>query len=376
MIIKTYSQILGSVLATIGTRSSLTNFNVGSVIRTITEVFSLVVGELYAFSSDMLKQGFLDTATGVWLDRHASEVGVTRRPAVKTKGLVRYSRRLPRATNVPIPAGSIVTTPKDANGVEYRYFTTTEAVLLSGQLYVDVEVEAETAGSAYNVGSNVITKMTTFISGVDFVSNASDWITTVGVDEEIDGLLRKRCYLAWEELSQGGTAPAYVSWAMSVPGVKSAFVDDTLPRGEGTLDVYIVGEAGPPEPALIAAVQALVDENRPITADALVLAPDSVVVPVTMTVVPQVGYDTTVMDTELRRRLAVYFSDVDDDTLAIDPLGVGRNVVPSRIIAIAMAVPGVYSVTLAAPAAEVEIASNEYPELGTITITMGIPSDE
>lgn len=376
MRIKTYSEVLGSALATIGARSSLTNFNAGSVIRTITEVYSVVLTELYAFAADMVKEGFLDTCTGVWLDRKAKEYGIARRAAVKTEGIVIYSRRLPRNTNVPIPQGSIVTTPKDSNGVEYRYFTTAPAVLVAGQTSVEVPVIAEAAGSAYNVGNSVITKMSTFIAGVDAVGNASNWITVVGVDVEIDALLRRRCYLAWEELSQGGTAPAYVSWALSVAGVKSAFVDATLPRGEGTLDVYIVGEAGPPELALIEAVQAVVDANRPITADALVRAPEPVSVPITMSLTPKAGYDTTVIDTEVRRRLSVYFSDIDDESLPIIPLGVGNDVVASRIISVVMAISGVYSVRLTVPSDDVIIEPNEYPELGTVTITMEAPSDE
>ena len=43
MKIKTYPEVVGSMLATIGQRTPLTNFNTGSVIRTLTEVFSIVV---------------------------------------------------------------------------------------------------------------------------------------------------------------------------------------------------------------------------------------------------------------------------------------------------------------------------------------------
>jgi len=376
MRIKSFPEVVGSILATIGNRTSITNFNTGSIIRTMTEVFSVVVTELYVFAGEMLAQGFLDTATGFWLERKAAEYGLVRKPAVKAEGVVTYARRIARATNVPIPEGSIVTTPKDQSGLEYRYFTTAPALLLSGTISIDVPVQAEFVGSAYNVGSGGISKMTTFIAGVDSVTNGASWQTTVGVDEEPDALFRKRCYLAWDELSQGGTAAAYVSWALSVPGVYSAFVDDNLPRGDGTLDIYIVGEAGSPDPALIAEVQALIDSNRPITADALVKAPDPVEVPITMTVVPRAGFDTTAMDTEIRRRMTVYFADVDDATLAILPLGVGKDVVVSQIVAIVMGVSGVYSAVLSAPSADVVIAPNEYPELGTVTITMGAPSYE
>ncbi len=78
MNLKTYSQLVAEMLAAIGERTPLTSFTVGSVIRTLTEGIAEVVGELYAFASDMLKQGFLDTATGVWLDRKAAEYGVRR----------------------------------------------------------------------------------------------------------------------------------------------------------------------------------------------------------------------------------------------------------------------------------------------------------
>jgi uncharacterized phage protein gp47/JayE len=196
------------------------------------------------------------------------------------------------------------------------------------------------------------------------------------VDEESDAALRQRCFLAWEELSQGGTAAAYVSWALSVPGVKSAFVDDTLPRGEGTVDVYIMGEAGLPDPALVTAVQAVVDQNRPITADALVRAPEPVVVDISATVIPRAGYDPVAIDAELRRRLAVFFGDIEDPDLPIIPLGVGKDVILSQLLGLAMNVPGVYSIKGSAPHDDVVIAPNQVPELGVVTLVMEGPSNE
>jgi len=374
--IKTYPELVSGMLTAIGEHTDLTNFNVGSVTRTLTEVFSEVVAELYAFGAGMLRQGFLDTATGFWLDRKAKEYGLTRKPAIKTQGGVRYSRKTAKDTNVPIPEGSIVTTPMDQSGRQYRYFTTEDAVLLAGELFVAVPVFAETAGSAYNVGPGSISKMKTFITGIDAVANEEDWVTVVGVDEESDAALRQRCFLAWEELSQGGTAAAYVSWALSVPGVKSAFVDNNLPRGDGTVDVYILGEAGPPDSALIEAVQVVVDGNRPITADALVASPDVVTVPIALIVTPRTGWDTAAMETEVRRRLSVYFGDIEDFELQITPLGVGKDVVKAQIVGIVMAVPGVYSVSVGTPESNVVIAPNQFPELGDVTVVMEAPSYE
>jgi uncharacterized phage protein gp47/JayE len=374
--IKTYTELVSSMLTAIGQRTGLTNFNVGSVVRTLSEVYAEVVAELYAFGAEMLKQGFLDTATGFWLDRKAREYGLTRKPAIKTEGVVIYSRKVPRSTNIPIPQGSIVTTPKDQAGKEYRFFTTEDAILESGQISVQVPVIAESAGSSFNVGPSSISKMKTYITGIEAVTNPTDWISVVGVDEEKDADLRQRCFLAWEELSQGGTAAAYVSWALSVPGVKSAFVDDTLPRGEGTVDIYIMGEAGPPDPALLVSVQEVVDQNRPITADALVRSPEIVQVDLILSVVPRSGYDAVVLEAEVRRRSSVFFGDIEDATLSIIPLGVGKDVVVAQIVGIVMAIPGVYSVVVYSPASDIAIQPNQFPELGTVSVTMEAASHE
>ena len=49
MRIKTYSEIVVDMLTKVASRTKLTNFNVGSVIRTLVEIFSGTVAELYEF---------------------------------------------------------------------------------------------------------------------------------------------------------------------------------------------------------------------------------------------------------------------------------------------------------------------------------------
>jgi uncharacterized phage protein gp47/JayE len=376
MKILTYSEILSNMLTSVGTKTPLTNFNSGSVVRTLSEVLAQVVAELYAFAGEMLKQGFLDTATGFWLDRKANEYGINRKPALKTEGVVVFSRKLPKATNITIPANSIVTTPKDQSGAEYRYFTTQAAVLQAGETSVQVPVLAENAGAAYNAGPGSITKMKVFLNGVDAVTNPEGWISVAGLDEETDSSLRQRCVLAWETLAQGGTSAAYVSWALSVPGVKSAFVDDNLPRGEGTLNIYLMAESGPPGGLLLTQVQAVIDAHRPITADALVLSPEVVTVPIQASLTPRAGWDAEAIDAEARRRLAVYFGELEDPAVVASPLGVGKDVVVSQVVALLMAIPGVYSVDLVSPPATVVIAPDQVPALGTITLNLEAPSNE
>lgn len=382
MQIKTFAEIRDALITRVGALTPISNFNVGGVARTIIEAVSEAASELYMFAAEELANASVATATGVWLERKAAEYGVERHSAVKTKGVVTFSRALARNTNVTIPAGTVVATLKDANGNEYRYATDAQVVLASGTTSVEAAVtaswpsESETNGSAWNVAPGAIKAMKTYITGVDAVTNAADWITTAGSDEESDAALRRRVVAKWAELARGGTAAAYISWALSVEGVASAWVNDSMPRGEGTVDIYILDADGSPSPALVSAVQAVIDANRPITVDALVRAPGTVTVAVSMRVIPRIGFDAAAIEAEISRRLSVYFGDVADATLNITPLGVGRDVVSSRIAAIAMDVPGVYKVTMLAPSSDVTVDPYEFAELGTVTIIFGTATNE
>ena len=90
----------------------------------------------HAFIGDVLKQAYLATATGYWLDLKAREYGVVRKAAVKAAGQVVFRRNQPRNENYPIPAGSIVATGVDQGGTERKFFTTTQAVLPAGELEI------------------------------------------------------------------------------------------------------------------------------------------------------------------------------------------------------------------------------------------------
>lgn len=382
MQIKTYAQIVASLISGIGSRTPLTNFNVGGKIRTILEVTAEPIAELYAYGAEALLNAFLETASGVWLERKGAEYDLEKHKSVKAKGIVVFGRNVARNANIPIAQGTVVATRKDGNGNEYRYKTDAQVILAAGTTTVEAAVTAdwptedEKNGSLWNAAANSITAMKTYISGVDYVTNASDWLTTAGADEESDPHFRRRIKAKWNELARGGTAAAYESLAMSVAGVDSAFVDDNLPRGEGTVDIYIMSQGGAPSQALIDDVQELIDANRPITADALVRAPQAVTVAVTMQVTPKTGTDITVLDAEIKRRLQVYFGSIVDATLDIAPLKVGRDVCAARLAAIAMSLPGVYKAVMITPTADVVVDANEFPTLGTTIINFGAYSNE
>ena len=260
--IKTYREILNQMIDKIKLNTPLSNFNTGSAIRTISEVYAAVVSELYVFISSVLKNAFLSTSKGHFLDLKAKEYGVIRKPSLKTEGRLIFSRLEPKNESIVIPAGAIVATGVDENGEEKKFITKARAILLPGELDVSVSVIAELSGKSYNVGTGSIKRMKTFIKGIDKVHNPASWITREGVDEEDDESLRKRAFLAWEELTRGSTKAAYISWALSISGVKHVYVNDILPRGQGTVDLYILSDSGLPSQSLIDRVQEVINEKN------------------------------------------------------------------------------------------------------------------
>lgn len=369
MIVRTYDEIVAEMLAKIAARTRLTNFNVGSVVRTLVEILGAAIADLGDLTLAALKAGFVATATGYWLDLRAKEFGITRHPARATEGTVIFARSVPKNENITIGAGTIVSTLKDREGRAYRYITQSETILAAGTTEISVAVIAEQPGAAHNVGPGSIQKTAVHIRGVDSVENRDDWITSEGTNVETDASLRARCFLAWEELTQGGTERAYISWALSDPRVTSAFVNSQHPRGQGTVNVYILGAGGMPSPGLIADVQAVVDANRPLCVDALVLAPAERAVDLDLAIVPRRYVPTATIEAEVRTRLAAYFNPQGDAAYPwIEPVGVGRDVVYHQLVEIVMSVDGVYDVGFVAPTADVDVDTDELPTIRTLTI--------
>ena len=123
----------------------------GCKVADVSEVglrMRVLAGELYRLetSLDWLeRQAFPQTASGEQLDLHGAQRGVTRGEAEKATGVVSFSRYLPLSFDLVVPKGTVCATSGEPV-VEYQ--TTEDAVLVSGQLTVDIPVEAVVAGAS------------------------------------------------------------------------------------------------------------------------------------------------------------------------------------------------------------------------------------
>ena len=394
--IPTFEDIVADLITKLGTNSQgkLTNFNVGSVIRTISEVYGEVAAELYAYAADMLKQGYIDTATGMWLDRKAKEYGITRMPAITAQRSFTISRKIAKTTNVIIPAASLIATKADRLGNIYRFVTVAEAILVSGTTSVSVLAVAEKPGKAYNIDASTPVSFTTFVAGVDALAVGE--IAVTGTDKETDAALRSRLLTAFATLATGATAATICGWALAVSGVKSAWVEATQPRGEGTVDLYITEDNGvtdaTPSDALIAAVQAYIDARRPICVDILVRRPGTIAFTYSISVTPIKGTkDTAPIESALTDRVKAWHGVNGYAADDITPLNRGADIVLSRLVAIGMATAGVYSflitrvqtsgdggetMTDMPTSGVISVGSKQVPTLGGVAFTFTSASRE
>ena len=150
-----------------------------------------------------------------------------------------------------------------------------------------------------------------------FVTTAAgEWLTKVCADRgverragEEDDALRARTLESLQRQGASGNADDYESWCAAVPEILRVRVLP-LHRGAGTVDIAAVGLDGRgASAAAVAAAQAMVDEKRPVGADARVLAASETAVHVTAKVALADGGDLTAVQAAFSAALAEFCRD-------------------------------------------------------------------
>jgi len=262
----------------------ITDWHPGGVGRTILEVEAAALEDLYALVPAIAAGGYLATAQGPWLDLLVeSAYGLQRHPATFARGRVVLTAE-PGFGPYTLEPGDIWVGTADG----LRYHNTTGGVLPTGGS-LEVKVQSESPGSQYNVPAGAISILHTPLSGVS-VTNAPDWLLEAARDEETDEELRRRARLRWASLGIGATRAAYEFWALNAhPTVTKVRVLDNHPRGQGTVDVVIWGEGGLGAD-VVSAVNAYIQERRPLTANVAVYSATPRTVNVVATVYVRAGY--------------------------------------------------------------------------------------
>lgn len=273
---------------------------------------SVLSGELYNsyVASEFIKrQMFVSTATGEYLDKHALSRGLFRKEAEKASGEVTFSVDIASDADIVIDKGTVVSTSGE-NVVQYM--TDSAVTLYAGNTSVKAKVTAVEGGGKYNVIANTVTVLVTPPSGITAVTNEVS--IHGGTDAETDEELRERVLSSYRDISNGTNAVYYQRLAESVSGVHSASVVSKL-RGEGTINVYICGKSNSPvNSEVITQVQTLLDENRELNVDILVLAATAVKANFSLNLEIEDGYSFDDVEEEIKRKASKY----------VESLGVGE----------------------------------------------------
>lgn len=211
--------------------------------------------ELVGFALDaVLQSGFIETASGEYIDKRANEQGLTRKQAERAKGIVTVTG----TAKTVIPQGFKFSTE---DGLE---FLADENTTISEIGTVNVTCTSAIAGTIYNVSANKITLFEDTPLEITAVNNAQPFIG--GINRETDKELKER-YLAKVQNPVGsGNIYHYQEWALSVAGTTRAKVFP-LWDGNGTVKVVVTGQNGrAPSEEILTAIRAAIAENAPIGA--------------------------------------------------------------------------------------------------------------
>jgi len=202
MIIKTRKQILAEMIQWArNNNSSLTDFNQGSVIRSIYNAIAAILAQLYYNLHKLYRSARIIYASGTDLEIAVAPRSMTRRGATKASKTATFTG----TSGTTIPLGMKLATP---DGIE---FVTTESEAVPGSGSLAVDIEAVVAGETGEVNAGEITIMVDEVVGLTAVTNAAP--TDGGFNAETDEQLRNRAITQLATLSQGIQA-SYEAWAL------------------------------------------------------------------------------------------------------------------------------------------------------------------
>ncbi|MCK4252098.1 baseplate J/gp47 family protein [candidate division WOR-3 bacterium] len=333
---------------------AITNFNIGSRIRSLLESAALAIEEGW-FRLDTMYQGlFAATAHETDLDLRALELGTTRRAAKKSVGYVRFYG----TPSTVISEDTICSTDVDIEPIVECL--TTEAKTIPAAGYVDVPVQAKEAGESGNVEAEKVIYLPQSIGGVTQIKNL--YAIAGGAEQEDDELLRKRIVLRWYELAHGDCEEKFRSWALQVEGVAEAHVVSCW-QGPGTFKIYVwskdeTGKLIPASETLILDVEDLFEQRNIPCISFSITKPTGVLSDVFVHLTAASGYVFTTVHGNLRNAIISFFNDLD----------VGDDLIKSQLLAAIMAVAGVEDAKIGNPKNNVACSGSETIMLGRCNV--------
>ncbi len=247
-------------------KSPLTDINVGSVSRTLSEAIGREIATVYQQINQAYLSAFVDTAQGKSLDLVVAILGITRLTKEYSQGQVTFFRDPAIEGNITIETGTLVAT-KD--GIVFQ--TVQQSTLQRGQIRINVNIRATDnfKGDAGKVGSGAITALVQPIAGISRVTNFD--ATFLGANDETDDELRSRA----KAVLQAAGAGTVAALKQAVFEERASLSEVRDPNGppDKTSDPGTVVLLVDTEPERFPGLKARIDERRAAGVFATVIAP-------------------------------------------------------------------------------------------------------
>ncbi len=216
----------------------LSDFEVGSVTRTLTEAFAFEMALLYEKMQLVYLSGFVDTATSSQLDNVVAVLGVERGLADFSEGRITFTRD-PGGKDIIVPPGTLVATEESPDAPKKVYQTVEELVVPKDQLTGEVRIQAVERGEQMDTPEGTIVVLPRPVPGIKSVANPKE-VKLAGKRRETDEELRRR---AKNTLLAAGKANKFAieNALIQLPKVRDVKVveDFTNPDNYGVVDIFI-----------------------------------------------------------------------------------------------------------------------------------------
>jgi len=195
---------------------------------------------------EILPALFLKTAVGKWVDVFAWQLGLKRKAATKARGIITL-RRAKAEGEQTIPIETFIQSASIGGNI-YRLKTLADGKMIAGQNEIEIEVEAENFGEAYNLADGFYALLSTPLAGIVSITNQADWLLIPGADEENDDDLKARCRNQFNAINQWHIDASYIAMITKWPGinVNDIYIEHNAPRGPGSANLYILFDHGMP----------------------------------------------------------------------------------------------------------------------------------
>lgn len=299
-------------------------------------------------ADSILTKGFADTANGKDLDRIVSEVGIIRKKATKSTGIV---------TVTGINGSKIIAGEKiSSDSINFMFL---ENKKIENNT-IDVLVECEIYGTDGNVPIGAIKYFPKTLQGLQTVTNKQAFVN--GYDEENDEAIRERYYIKVRTPATSGNIYNYKQWCLETIGVGDCRIIP-LWNGNGTVKCVIINsnKKGADE-TLVNAVKTHIEANRPIGATVTVISAVEKAINISFNLTIEESYSLDNIKSSIEKSITEYLKEIAFNKTYVSLAKIGAYILDTD---------GVIDYTelkLNGVADNVQINNEEVAVLGQVTI--------